>query len=428
LGELSDTHGDVLAERRVRAIVVGAGPAGLMAAEQLADGGVAVEIYEAMPSVGRKFLRAGVGGLNLTHAENRETFIARYSQPGIVRDWLHQFEPDILREWAHGLGVATFVGSSGRVFPVGLKASPLLRAWLLRLRSKGVIIHTRHQWRGMLLVENMASDGFMSHCFQTTAGLEVVSARVAVFAMGGGSWSRLGSDGAWAEPLGKTGIRISPLRPSNCGFDYMWSALFRQKYAGHPLKSVGLTVQSVSGVFVRKGEALISQYGIQGSLIYAASALINTEIQLNGHAQLCWDLFPDRSVHELVQMLGETRGKLSLSNYLRKRLGLKDVRLALFHELSTYKGQNPEAIAAQLKRLSQYVYSPRPLDEAISTAGGVLLDQLDYSLMCQQHPGLFMAGEMLDWDAPTGGYLLTAALASGRIAGLGARDFLRRSR
>jgi uncharacterized flavoprotein (TIGR03862 family) len=413
----------VVTEHTVQAIVVGAGPAGLMAAEQLADGGVKVEVYEAMPSVGRKFLRAGVGGLNLTHTESREAFLMRYSQPEPVGEWLRQFDPDMLRKWANELGVATFVGSSGRVFPVGLKASPLLRAWLLRLRSKGVIIHARHQWREMVF-EDRNSDGFMSHCFQTPAGIKTVRTSAAVLALGGGSWSRLGSDGRWLEPLAKAGVGITPLGPSNCGFNYQWSALLREKFAGQPLKSVELTVQNASKSWARKGEALISQYGVQGSLIYAASHCINAEIQLHGFARLCWDLFPDRALDQLVQMLGENRGKLSLSNYLRKRLGLKGVRLALFHELGTYKGQKPELIARQLKNLCHAVRTPRPLDEAISTTGGVMLNELDAALMSQQHPGLFMAGEMLDWDAPTGGYLLTAALASGRVAGLGARDFL----
>ena len=217
---------------------------------------------------------------------------------------------------------------------------------------------------------------------------------------------------------------ITPLGPSNCGFNYQWSALLREKFAGQPLKSVELTVQNASKSWARKGEALISQYGVQGSLIYVASHCINAEIQLHGYARLCWDLFPDLALDQLVQMLGESRGKLSLSNYLRKRLGLKGVRLALFHELGTYKGQEPELIARQLKNLCHAVRTPRPLDEAISTTGGVMLNELDAALLSQQHPGLFMAGEMLDWDAPTGGYLLTAALASGRVAGLGARDFL----
>lgn len=422
-------------------LVVGAGPAGLMAAEQLTKAGIAVHVCDAMPSVGRKFLRAGIGGLNLTHAEDAQSFHSRYSYSqsdvggsggkGVVTvsSWLQDFDADALRHWAQQLGVETFVGSSGRVFPVGLKAAPLLRAWLHRLREQGCVVHTRWRWLGFADVPSAAVQAKASYTllFEAPEGTQKVSAQVVIFALGGGSWARLGSDGRWLSVLAQAGLVCAPLKPANCGFDYAWSVHLLEQFTGSPLKPVGLSVQDARGrvVFFRKGEALVSRHGIQGSLIYAASRHIRDLIDREGEARICWDLLPDHTLAQVQAALRAPRGKDSLSNWLRKRLGLDGARLSLFHELAGKPGSDGEQLATLLKQLPQTLHQARPIDEAISTAGGVLLSALDDQLMSVANPGIFFAGEMLDWEAPTGGYLLNACFASGRRAGQGALAWLR---
>lgn len=400
------------------AIVVGAGPAGLMAAEQLALAGIAVDVYDAMPSAGRKFLRAGIGGLNLTHAEASADFLGRYSDPTAVGAWLAALDAEGVRRWAAGLGCETFVGSSGRVFPTQKKAAPLLRAWLQRLRAAGVRIHTRHRWLGW-------DRGL--HQFHTPDGLRRVGAPVSVFALGGGSWPRLGSDGQWVKAFERQGIATTALQPANCGFEYPWSDYLRERYAGTPVKSMAWTLEQVDGrLWTRKGEVLISQYGLEGSLVYAASAHLREQLQRSATARVLWDLLPDIGPRQVLRALGQPRGKTSLSNHLRKCLGLSGVKMALLRELSPPGAlQDMEQLAQLIKRLPQSLIGMRPVDEAISTAGGVRLQQLDEGLMLKRQPGVFCAGEMLDWDAPTGGYLLTACLASGLVAGRGAAAYLR---
>jgi uncharacterized flavoprotein (TIGR03862 family) len=408
-------------------LIVGAGPAGLMAAEQIAAAGVPVHVIDAMPSPGRKFLRAGIGGLNLTHAEPASDFLQRYSPCAAVTPWLQCLDAEGVRAWAAGLGVATFVGSSGRVFPVGLKAAPLLRAWLQRLRAGGVTLHMRHRWLGFV-TSGLVPQDCRAHHIETPTGEHQVCARAVVFALGGGSWARLGSDGRWREPLQAAGVECAPLQPANCGFDYAWSETLLQRHAGAPLKGVMLRVfQNEQEVFSRKGEALISRHGLQGSLIYAASSLLREAIAREGTVTLCWDLFPKRAEADLRLTLQAPRGKQSQSSFLRKRLGLDGVRLALVHELAGPTLRDPAQLARALKCLPQTLRATRPLDEAISTAGGVSLAQLDGALMLRHRPGVFFAGEMLDWEAPTGGYLLTACLATGKRAGQGVLGWLQRA-
>lgn len=404
--------------------VIGGGPAGLMAAEQLATAGYGVDLYDAMPSVGRKFLRAGIGGLNLTHAEAFDTFVSRYSHADLVQPWLHDFGPDRLRNWLATLGIETFTGSSGRVFPVQKKASPLLRLWLQRLRQQGVRIHPRHRWTGWV-----PDDGGYRLAFDASApgpaahALEV-SARVVVLALGGGSWSRLGSDGRWQSILTRAGVATSSFTPSNCGFDYPWSDFMRLHFAGQPLKSVALSVDDKSPQW-RVGEAMISRHGVQGGLIYHASRTLRQRIGRDGFTQIYWDLLPDRTLAEIKNILAQPRGKQSQANFLRKRLAFSGVRAALLHELAPQSVKDPGSLACAIKCLPQRLHSARPVDEAISTGGGIVAGELDEALMLRRLPGVFCAGEMLDWDAPTGGYLLNACLASGRVAGQGAVAFLR---
>lgn len=404
-------------------VVLGAGPAGLMAAEQLSAAGHSVHLYEAMPTPARKFLRAGVGGLNLTHSEPSALFAARYSTAEAAR-WVESFGPAQLMQWAHSLGIESFTGSSGRVFPKGLKAAPLLRAWLRRLDEQGVQLHTRHRWLGF---RRDAVTGLLHHEFLTPTGPLHVTAATTVFALGGASWARLGSDGKWLASLANRGVSCTAFTPSNCGFDYAWSQTLLAQYAGAPLKSVALSLRdpdSQAILFTRKGEALISRTGIQGGVVYAASRDIMAQLQADGVASLYWDLFPERSSAQIAAQLSAPRGSLSVGNWLRKRLGLTGLRLSLFFELSDLQQYSPSAVAHGVKNLRLAVTAPRPLDEAISTGGGVCLPQLDAHLMLRDMPGLFFAGEMLDWDAPTGGYLLTACLASGLLAGQGALHYL----
>jgi uncharacterized flavoprotein (TIGR03862 family) len=397
------------------AVVVGGGPAGLMAAEALAAAGVAVDLYDAMPSVGRKFLLAGKGGLNLTHSEPMAAFVARYGAASErVARWLAVLGPQQLREWAKGLGIDTFVGSSGRIFPTDMKAAPLLRAWLQRLRARGVRLHMRHRWIGW-----GDGDGD-AHAlrFATPSGEIGVQARSVVLALGGASWARLGSDGAWLPWLAERGVGIAPLQPSNCGFDVArWSEHLRTRFAGAPLKNVALRI----GSFAQRGEFVLTETGIEGSLVYAASSFLRDAIAAQGRAVAEIDLLPERSTAFVFDEVMRPRGSRSMSTHLKSRLGLDGAKAALLHELLPRESfTDAAALAAAIKALPIELVKARPIDEAISTAGGVLLTELDEACMVRKVPGLFCAGEMLDWEAPTGGYLLTASMASGLIAGRGA--------
>jgi len=399
------------------AAVIGGGPAGLMAAEVLSAAGIGVDLYDAMPSVGRKFLQAGVGGLNLTHSEPDADFVARFgARRNLVRPWLDAFGPEALRAWASTLGVETFIGTSGRVFPKEMKAAPLLRAWLRRLRGRGVRFHLRHRWRGW------EADALS---FDAPQGRTNKRADATLLALGGGSWSRLGSDGAWMPWLQARGVEVSPLRPANCGFDVPWSAHFRERFAGAPVKPVTAWLEDGTP---RQGEFITTAHGVEGGLIYAFSAPLRNAIDAGGPVTLHLDLAPNRDVPWLAQELRKPRGSASMSNHLRKRAGIEGVKAGLLREVLG-PGELPEAgkLAAIIKDLPLKLSSPRPLDEAISSAGGVTPEALDERLMLRKLPGVFCAGEMLDWEAPTGGYLLTACCASGRVAGMGAAAWLGRT-
>ncbi len=396
-------------------IVIGGGPAGLMAAEVLSRAGIAVDLYDAMPSVGRKFLMAGKGGLNITHSEPSERFLARYGQrQKNIAPLLADFGADALQTWVHDLGITTFVGSSGRVFPAEMKAAPLLRAWLRRLKQAGVRFHMRHRWTGW-------DDGAVA--FDTPDGLVRSQAKTVILALGGGSWPQLGSDGLWAPVLRTAGVEVSSLRSANCGFDATWSEYFRTRFAGTPVKSVA--AQMAGGRFQR-GEFVVSTTGIEGGLVYAASAHLRDEIEDKGRAIFALDLNPAKNETALLQELARPRGKNSLANYLRKYAGLDGVKAGLLREVLAPKDfDDPKALTAAIKALPLPLTAPRPLIEAISTAGGVRFESLNEHLMLLGKPGVFCAGEMLDWEAPTGGYLLTACFASGKAAGEGALSWLR---
>lgn len=400
-----------------RVAIIGGGPAGLMAAEVLGQAGVNVDLYDAMPSVGRKFLLAGVGGMNITHAEDYAAFVNRYGErAGDLRPLLDAFSPDSLREWIHGLGIDTFVGSSGRVFPSDMKAAPLLRAWLKRLRESGVQLHTRQRWLGW--------DEHGALRIAGPQGETQVEADATLLALGGGSWARLGSDGAWVPLLQNSGIAIAPLQPANCGFEVAgWSEHLREKFAGAPLKTVSL---ALPGEAPRKGEFVLTATGIEGSLVYALSAPIRNTINRDGAATVLLDLLPDRTLTQIASALARPRGSQSMAKHLHRQLKLDGVKAALLRELTDATTfQAPQALAAAIKALPIRLVRPRPLDEAISSAGGVPFEELDEGLMLRRLPGVFCAGEMLDWEAPTGGYLLTACFASGRAAAEGMLRWLR---
>lgn len=400
------------------AVVVGAGPTGLMAAEQLALRGHRVDVFDAMPSAGRKFLLAGKGGLNLTHGEVFEAFLPRYGAGAqALRPALTAFGPDALRAWAAALGVETFVGTSGRVFPRDMKAAPLLRAWLHRLRQAGVVFHMRHRWHGW--------DEHGALRFAAADGEVTVAANATVLALGGASWSRLGSDGAWWPRLDARGVALAPLRPSNCGFDVGWSEHLRARFAGAPLKSVAIGFEG----WRQAGEFVVTAGGVEGSLVYAASAALRERIAADGQATFALDLLPARDRAWVQAELAHPRGPRSLATHLKTRLKLDGVKAALLWEIVPKASLADAALlAASIKALPITVRAARPIDEAISTAGGVRFDAIDTQQMLHALPGTFCAGEMLDWEAPTGGYLLSACFATGRIAGHGAAAWLEAAR
>ena len=397
------------------AVVIGGGPAGLMAAEQLLLAGHRVDLFDAMPSLGRKLLLAGIGGLNITHAEPAPAFLARYADASPqLAPMLSAFDADALRDWVHDLGVQTFVGSSGRVFPQEMKAAPLLRRWLQRLRGLGLQIHTRHRWNGW--------SGESDLVFAGPAGERRVRAGVTVLALGGGSWARLGSDGAWMPWLAARGVALSALRPANCGFEAAWSPILQQR-AGSPLKNISLHLPWLA-MPARKGECVLTLTGLEGSLIYAYSAAIRDRIASHGSAGVVLDLLPDMPAAQLLSALQKPRGKLTLARHWQ-RIGLEGVKASLLRDIvTTTELADPAQLAARIKALPVTLLAARPLDEAISSAGGVTWPALTAGLMLNALPGVFCAGEMLDWEAPTGGYLLTACWATGRVAGLAAAEWL----
>lgn len=405
-----------------RVAVIGGGPAGLMAAEVIASAGIAVDLFDAMPSVGRKFLLAGVGGMNITHAEEKDDFLNRYGDKRPqLQAFIDAFDAQALRDWIHGLGVDTFVGSSGRVFPRDMKAAPLLRAWLHRLRQLGVRFHPRHRWLGWNESGNWR---LLDLANQREQSLPFAAG---VLALGGGSWPRLGSDGSWMSLLTAEGIALQPLSPSNCGFELAWSDYIKSRFAGEPLHTIALSyVDSTNKLQRLRGEATLSEYGIEGGLIYAASAQLRAQLARSGSATVWLDLAPDLSAAQVAAKLQQPRGKDSFSNFLRKQLRLSPVKIALVREqLSAAQCQDATQLTEAVKGLRLTLSAPRPLAEAISSAGGVCFSALDQRLMLKQKPGVFCAGEMLDWEAPTGGYLLTACFATGRAVGQGVVEWLR---
>jgi uncharacterized flavoprotein (TIGR03862 family) len=401
-----------------RVAIIGGGPAGLMAAEVLSQAGIRVDLYDAMPSVGRKLLLAGIGGLNITHSEAYDAFCGRYgeAQPAL-QSALNQFTPEALRAWIHDLGIDTFVGTSGRVFPREMKAAPLLRAWLHRLRQRGVHFHVRHRWQGWAGQGTLLISG--------PEGDITLQPDTTILALGGASWPKLGSDGAWVPLLENQGIHPAPLQSANCGFETNWSPLLQQKFSGEPLKSIAINFTDHAGhVHQRQGECIISREGIEGSLIYALSRPLRETINAIGCATFTIDLAPERTPEKILDALCRRVSK-SLSSYLKSALGFSGVKTALLYEaLGKEQINDLKTLAATIKALPITVHATRPIAEAISTAGGLCFDDLDQNLMIKKLPGVFVAGEMLDWEAPTGGYLLTACLATGRQAGHGVLNWL----
>ena len=404
---------------RTQVAIIGAGPAGLMAAEALVQGGAHVTVYDAMPSAGRKFLMAGRGGLNLTHSESLPQFLSRYGKampqltPAIAA-----FTPDALREWSEALGQPTFIGSSGRVFPQAFKASPLLRAWLRRLDSTGVRFAMRHRWTGW------DENGHL--LFQTPNGQQAVDASATVLALGGASWPRLGSNGGWVETLAAKGVTVSPLQPANCGFTVAWSEIFRDRFEGHPLKGIALSF----GSHTVRGEAVITRTGLEGGAIYALSAELREGILESGQATLRIALRPDLEMNDLVARLSAPKGKQSFSNFLRKAAHLSPAAIGLLQEAAIASGAplsslSPSSLAGLINAVPIKLNGTAPIARAISTAGGIAFDEIDTDYMIRHLPGVFAAGEMLDWEAPTGGYLLQASVATGAAAGRGALKYLK---
>lgn len=394
-----------------------------MAAEVLSRSGLQVALYDAMPSVGRKFLIAGKGGMNITHAEPAAAFRARYgARESRITPLLDAFGPEALRKWVNDLGFETFIGSSGRVFPTDMKAAPLLRAWLQRLREAGVCFHMRHRCCGL----TQSASGKTRLRFENPNGEQGIEADAVILALGGGSWAKLGSDGRWVTLLEQAGVTVAPLRPSNCGFDVRWSAHFRERFAGQPVKPVVATFSDASGKQLqRPGEFVVTENGVEGSLIYALSAPLRDLIAAQGAATLHLDLLPGHDLPRVIAEIAHPRGARSLSSHLQSRLGLKGVKAGLLREfVPATDFADPSRLAAAIKSLPLPLLAPRPLDEAISSAGGVVFEALNEQLMINKLPGIFCAGEMLDWEAPTGGYLLTACFASGHAAGTGALAWL----
>ncbi|WP_413934131.1 TIGR03862 family flavoprotein [Nitrospira sp. BLG_1] len=393
-------------------IIIGGGPAGLMAAEAAIAAGVTVDVYDSMPSVGRKFLLAGKGGLNLTHSEPMESFLSRYgASRALIEPAIRSFPPSALQVWAHELGVGTFVGTSGRIFPVDLKAAPLLRLWLRRLRLNGVRFHVRHRWCGW------DEQGRLR--LLTAEGISLAQADATVLALGGGSWPQLGSDAGWVKLLSERQVPIIPLQPANCGFNIRWSEHFRAKFAGHPVKTVALVVTGRDGTTIRRmGEFVITVNGVEGGIVYMVSASVRDTIAVDGRATVWLDLAPDQTVKQLEHDLSRPRGKRTVATHLKRCAGITGVKAGLLREVAPNDVfADPARLAAAIKSLPLILAAPRPIEEAISTAGGLSFEALDDNLMVRSLPGVFCAGEMLDWEAPTGGYLLTACLATGRLAG-----------
>jgi uncharacterized flavoprotein (TIGR03862 family) len=408
-------------EQEVTVAIIGGGPAGLMAADVLSRSAIAVHVFDAMPSVGRKLLMAGKSGLNITHAEPYEQFLTRYGAgKDFLKPMLDAFGPEALRQWAHELGIETFVGSSQRVFPKEMKAAPLLRAWLHRLREAGVKFHMRHRWLGW------DADGALR--LANPDGEIALKPQATVLALGGASWPQLGSDGAWVPWLRARGVEIAPLQSANCGFEVAWSRHLRDKFAGAPLKSVALTFTDAQGRTERRqGEMVISAQGVEGSLIYAFSQRLREYLNAHGSATFTLDLAPGRDAERVLADVSRPRGSHSLSKHLQSRIGLTGIKTALLHEvLSKEQLADAATLAAAIKALPITVRATRPIAEAISTAGGVSFNNLDQNLMLTTLPGVFVAGEMIDWEAPTGGYLLTACFATGLCTGLGVREWLNR--
>lgn len=404
--------------------IIGAGPAGLMAAEVLSRQGVRVDVFDAMPSAGRKFLLAGIGGMNITHSEPLDAFLGRYqARRDQLAPLIGRFNPDALRAWIHGLGIDTFVGTSGRVFPTEMKAAPLLRAWLHRLREAGVKLHMRHRWTGWA----EPSEHAQVLRFDTPEGERLAQADAVVLAMGGGSWPRLGSDGAWVPLLQARGVQVRPLQPANCGFDADWSAFFQERFAGQPVKAVamGLPTGDDGALQFRQGEFVVTQTGIEGSLVYALSAPIRDALSAQGEATVWLDLAPGWSAERVLDAVMHPRGSRSMSSHLQSKLNITGVKLGLLREcLSKDAFADLAQLAHAIKALPLRLTRARPIDEAISSAGGVAFEASDANLMIERLPGVFCAGEMLDWEAPTGGYLLTACFATGAAAGQGVLDYL----
>lgn len=396
--------------------IIGGGPSGLMAAEVLINAGYKVDLYEVMPTVGRKFLMAGKGGMNISNDEPIDVFMSRYGRHiSHLKGAVDRFSPVELRRWLYELGIETFVGSSGRIFPSDMKAAPLLRKWLSRLRSNGVNFHLRHQWIGWV-------DGSTHKLIFNAQGRSIeVNADAVILALGGASWPQLGSTGSWVPILEKQEVKIAPLQPANCGFDVIWSDYFRTRYSGKPLKSISISssiIKELDGF--NKGELLITEYGLEGGVIYTLSSRLRDEITLNGYAMIYLDLIPSISIVLAVNKITQDRGKQSMANHLRKQLGISGVKAGLLREIVVETDfNNAEKLCALMKSLPIKLVAARPISEAISTAGGIVFTELDHNLMLVKKPGVFCAGEMLDWEAPTGGYLLTACLSLGRAAGMG---------
>jgi len=400
--------------------VIGGGPAGLMACEVLVEAGITVNLYESMPTLGRKFLRAGLGGLNITHSEDFDKFCSRYEdKQSHLQKYLDTFSPEALRKWVHELGINTFVGTSGRVFPTEMKAAPLLRAWVHRLRGAGVNFHFNYKWCGF------SNGGRLE--FDTPKGKIGITADAIVLALGGASWPQLGSTGAWAPWLQEREVEVSRWQSANCGFDVSWTKLMQDKFAGEPLKAISLTFAGVDGITrTKQGELLIKEYGVEGSLIYAFSKQIREYLNVHGEAVILIDLVPDKSFDQVLKALMRPRGSRSISRHLQNCLGDNALKKALlFETVSKDQIADMQFVAKTIKALPIKLIRARPINEAISSAGGVSFESVDDNLMLKKLPGIFVSGEMLDWEAPTGGYLLTACFATGRAAGIGVKKWLK---